>query len=848
LNQFSVSGNLECSTLGVLRFDRTPGFRPALGAEIDEGVAMEQGLRGIRVLEFSDQIAGPYCAKLFVDAGAEVIKIESPAGDSLRRWSATGADLRGEDSALFTFLNAGKQSLIGTVEDPEVQALLAEADLVIEAYGLETDSRRRVDVAALRAAHPALVVLSITPYGTSGPWADRRATEFTLQAESGSIGMRGLMGQQPIQAGGRIGEWAAGTFGAVGALPAVFRASATGRGEHIDLSILETANLVFTNFSESMNRLMNGSPKDPEHAFLAQSVETPSIEPSADGYVGFCTNTRQQFSDFLLMIERTDLQQDQQLAQFAGRLARFDEWNGIMHEWLTKKPTAEIVELASLLRIPVAPICNGETVQSHEQLKERGVFGPDAEGRFVRPRRPYRIDDVDPPGPGPAPRLGADTQTAAFSKERSASIANVFRGSADAKGSLPLAGLRVLDLTAWWAGPASTHALAMFGAEVIRVESTVRPDGLRMVGGMMSGHYDAWWEASTHFLQVNTNKRDITLDLSKPEGRDLVEKLIAECDAIIENFTPRVMDNFGLSWERVQQLNPKALMMRMPAFGLSGPWRDNTGFAQTMEQLSGMAWVTGHSHDQPRIPRGPCDPLAGMHAAFAFLVALAERAATGHGHHVESTMVESALNVASEQVIEWSAYGNRMERAGNRSALAAPQGLYPCVPDDSGAQQWLALSVASDEQWRALRGALGDPEWAQDPALETRAGRREAHDAIDERLREWTGERDRTDLVAELRALGITASEVANPCRLLETIPQLRVRGYFETPDHPVVGPMPLPSLPFRYASIDRWTRTPAPTLGQHNEEVLCGMLGLSADELAALEANGVIGTRPEGL
>jgi crotonobetainyl-CoA:carnitine CoA-transferase CaiB-like acyl-CoA transferase len=340
LNQFSVSGNLEFSTPGVLGFARTSGFQPALGAEIDEGVAMEQGLRGIRVLEFSDQIAGPYCSKLFVDGGAEVIKVESPEGDSLRRWSATGADLRGEDSALFTFLNAGKQSVVGTVEDPGVQALLAEADLVIEAYGLESDSRRRVDVAALRAAHPALVVLSITPYGTSGPWADRKATEFTLQAESGSIGMRGLMGKEPIQAGGRIGEWAAGTFGAVGALPAVFRARATGQGEHIDLSILETANFVFTNFSESMNRLMNGSPKDPEHAFLAQSVETPSIEPSADGYVGFCTNTRQQFSDFLLMIERTDLQEDQQLAQFAGRLARFDEWNAIMHEWLTKKSTA----------------------------------------------------------------------------------------------------------------------------------------------------------------------------------------------------------------------------------------------------------------------------------------------------------------------------------------------------------------------------------------------------------------------------------------------------------------------------------------------------------------------------
>jgi crotonobetainyl-CoA:carnitine CoA-transferase CaiB-like acyl-CoA transferase len=809
---------------------------------------MQQGLAGIRVLDFSHQIAGPYCSKLLVDGGAEVIKVESPEGDSLRHRSATDADLRGEDSALFSFLNASKQSVVGAAADPHVESLLAEADLVIEAHGLESDTGERLDVARLRAAHPSLVVLSITPYGLTGPWADRQATEFTLQAESGSIGVRGLMCKEPIQAGGRVSEWAAGTYGAVAALPAVFRARASGQGEHIDLSLLETANFVFTNFSESMNRLMNGSPEDPEHAFLAQSVETPSIEPTADGHVGFCTNSRQQFSDFLLMIERPDLQEDEVLAQFAGRLMRFEEWNEIMRSWLMKKTTAEIIELASLLRIPVAPICNGETVQIHEQLMERGVFGRDAEGRFVQPRRPYRIDDVDPPGPRPAPRLGAHTKSAVFSSERSAHLPDFTGGLPESPSSLPLAGLRVLDLTAWWAGPAATHLLAIFGAEVIHVESLGRPDGLRMLGGMMAGHYDAWWEASTHFLHVNSNKLDITLDLSKPKGHELIEKLIAECDAIVENFTPRVMDNFGLSWERVKELNPKALMMRMPAFGLSGPWRDHTGFAQTMEQLSGMAWVTGHLDDQPRIPRGPCDPLAGMHGTLAFLVALVERVASDHGHHVESTMVESALNVAAEQVIEWSAYGNLMQRDGNRSPLAAPQGLYPCAGGQPGAEKWMALSVATDAQWRALCSALGDPEWALDSPLETQAGRRKAHDAIDERLRDWTRKRERPEIVAELRALGIPASEVADPCRLLETNPQFQARGYFETPEHPVVGAIPLPSLPFRYASIDCWLRTPAPTIGQHNEPVLGGLLGLSSDELRDLEAEGVIGTRPEGL
>ena len=805
---------------------------------------MQRGLAGVRVLDFSEQIAGAYCSKLFVDAGADVIKVEPERGDSLRRWSATGADLGGRDGALFTYLAAGKRSVVGAPEDARVRRLVAEADLVIEAHGLESDTGVALDVAALRDGHPGLVVLSITPYGLSGPWTGRRATEFTLQAESGSIGLRGLMGHEPIQAGGRLSEWAAGTYGAVAAMPALVRARATGQGEHVDLSILEAANFVFTNYSEAMNRLMNGGPDDPEHAFLAQSVETPSIEPTADGFVGFCTNSRQQFSDFLLMIDRVDLQEDEALAQVAGRLLRFEEWNGIMHPWLAERTTAEIIEHASLLRIPVAPVCNGETVTKHEQLVERGVFRPDATGRFVQPRRSYRIDDADPPPTAPAPALGEHTQTAVFAGARAPLL-----GATDAsEGDLPLAGLRVLDLTAWWAGPTAAFMLATFGADVIHVESTGRPDGMRMVGGMMAGHYPDWWEASAHFLHANCNKRGVTLDLTKPEGLALVERLVGECDVIVENFTPRVLESFGLTWERVHALNPRLVMMRMPAFGLSGPWRDNTGFAQTMEQLSGMAWVTGHTDDQPRIPRGPCDPLAGLHGTFALLAALCERAATGQGHHVESTMVESALAVAAEQVVEWSAYGRLMHREGNRSPLAAPQGLYPCAGGEPGAEVWLALSVATDAQWRALARALGDPEWASDPALDTRAGRRAAHDRIDARLREWTRTRERDALVEELRAAGIPASAVASPCRLIETVPPFRARGYFETPEHPVVGALPLPSLPFRYASVDRWLRTHAPTMGQHNEQVLGGLLGLSAEELDALERDGVIGTRPEGL
>ena len=184
--------------------------------------------------------------------------------------------------------------------------------------------------------------------------------------------------------------------------------------------------------------------------------------------------------------------------------------------------------------------------------------------------------------------------------------------------------------------------MADLGADVIHVESVSRMDGMRATGAT-TGMEGPWWERSSHYLCSNVNKRNLTLDLGTEDGLGLLRRLIAESDAVLENFSPRVLGNFGLEWEQIEALNPRCLLVRMPAFGLSGPWRDNVGFAQTMEQVTGLAWITGHRDDQPRIQRGPSDPNAGMHAAFALIVGLAEREATGRGCLLEVTMVEGAL-------------------------------------------------------------------------------------------------------------------------------------------------------------------------------------------------------------
>lgn len=790
-------------------------------------------LAGVRVLDASSDLAGAYCAKLLADAGADVVHLEAEGGDPMRRWRWHGDVPDGEDGALFRYLRHGQRS----APWDEFDDWVATAHLVLvnggDAGG-DASSSGAPDPADLAAAHPAAVVVALSPYGLHGPWAQRPATEFVVQAESGGIAVRGGPERPPIQAGGRIVVWVAGAFAAVAALAALRTSLATGRGELVDLALLDVANLTCTMYGDLFNSLQGRPDIDP--ARPGRSFETPSIEPTADGYVGFNTNTRDQFDAFCVLIERPDLLDDERWASLAHRVEHRVEWNEIVRAWTTRHATAEIVERAAELRIPVAPVSDPSAVAGLAQCVERGVFVAAPEGGFVLPRRPWAIDDEPRPPVRPAPAPGAHAGQTWWPDTPP------MPDPASAPGDLPLTGLTVLDLTAWWAGPSSTGILAALGADVIHVESTRRMDGMRMTGGMFVS-LPQWWERSAFFLSANANKRDLTLDLDQPRARELLLELVAEADVLIENFTPRVLEGFGLTWDVVRAANPRAVMVRMPAFGLTGPWRDRPGFAQTMEQVTGLAWVTGHPDDQPRIQRGPCDPNGGVHAAFATLVGLARRDRTGVGCFVEAPMFEAALAVAAEPVLEWSAYGHLVERDGNRGPEAAPQGLYPCA----GPEQWLALAVATDPQWQALCRVIARPDLADDPTLVDHAGRRRAHDRIDDALRAWAAPLDLDGAVAQLVDAGVPAGRVVDNRRQVDH-PQFVARRWFEEVDHPVVGRHPTPGMPFRFASVDHWIRTPAPTLGQHDREILEGRLGLDPSEVDALEAAGATGDWPQGM
>jgi crotonobetainyl-CoA:carnitine CoA-transferase CaiB-like acyl-CoA transferase len=283
----------------------------------------------------------------------------------------------------------------------------------------------------------------------------------------------------------------------------------------------------------------------------------------------------------------------------------------------------------------------------------------------------------------------------------------------------------------------------------------------------------------------------------------------------------------------------------MPAFGLDGPWRDRVGFAPTMEQIAGMAWVTGVPDGPPIPPRGVCDPLAGAHAAFATLAALEFARRTGHGQLVELAMIESVLNVTAVQMLEAQAFGVVAGRQGNRSLGTATQNVYRCA----GVDDWVAVTVRDDAEWRALTALIGAADWALHHDFATAEVRRNHADAVDERLGAWFEAQDVHVVVERLAAAGVPAAQVISPSEVTGN-EQLVARGYFEPLDHPSSGPCGYPRPPFApiAATGGRWLRTPAPTLGQHTGEVLRGLCGVTEDELARLRADGVIGTRPKGL
>jgi crotonobetainyl-CoA:carnitine CoA-transferase CaiB-like acyl-CoA transferase len=769
------------------------------------------GLEGTRVADLTEDIAGAYCTKLLCDAGASVVRVEPREGHALRRWARTKRAVHG-GGALFEFLAAGQHSVVGDLRMDCVDVVVVSA--------LE-GSRAPLDAEALAGDDPGLIVVSLSPFGLTGPRRSERRGEFLLQALSGSLHNHGPADHPPLAVGGALAQWAVGVYGALGAVTALATRRRTGDGGLVDVSALEAMALTLLCYPSVAAALPGGQRRRATYTMI------PGVEPCRDGFVGLTTITAEQWQTFLAMIERPDLLADPALLAAPRRDERPDVVRAI-HDWTTRRTVAEVMETALHFRIPAVPVGNGAILPAVEHVQSRQVFDRSPHRGFSHARPPFRSTATPRRPPRPAPRLGEHSLPT-----------GVRAPGGDGPLALPLAGVRVLDLTAFLAGPFATQYLATAGADVIKVESVQRPDPMRFTVNA-GATIDRWWEQGHIYLSVNLNKRAVTLNLSHPRGRQVLLALVENSDVVIENFTPRVMEQFGLTYEALCAVRPDIIMVRMPGFGLAGPWRDRPGFAASMEMLSGMAWITGYADGTPNIP-GICDPVAGGHAAFAVITALEHRARTGQGQHIELAMVDMAANLIAEQVIEHEVYGNLMHGEGNWGPTASPQGVYAC--DSPGA--WVAVAVETDAQWhafRAVHGGLDDPRWS------TRDGRQPDRAAIDAAIAPWFACRSQKDALRLLGAAGVPAEPVV-PAYDVDQDEQMNARGFWEVVDHPLAGEVRYPGWPMRFSGgPDRWFRRPAPLLGEHNADVLAGELGLSEPELSALRAEGVIGDRPARL
>jgi len=399
---------------------------------------------------------------------------------------------------------------------------------------------------------------------------------------------------------------------------------------------------------------------------------------------------------------------------------------------------------------------------------------------------------------------------------------------------LPLQGIRVLDLGQVYAGPLASRVLADLGAEVIRIESDVRSTrggrlpqpGAVYPGGEPGMHP---YNRSAYYNELHRNKLAVSLNLSKEKGKDVFMQLAGISDVVIENFTPRVMQNFGLEYSVLSKINPQIIMISISAYGQTGPYRDYVSFGRGIEAMSGLADITGYPESGPIGPgTAYADATGGLHGAFAILLALRQRRRTGNGQYIDLSLQESLISLLGEYVVDYTMNQRKAIRNGNNDGIALFQECFRCLGDDS----WIAIALHSEKEIEALEGLISRPVDPDDPAT------------LRQSIGEWTMQHEPNAAMIMLQQSGIAAGVVQCPQDLIEN-EHLHQRGFFQVIEHPEAGAHTYPGTPWRMGNIQYQAHRPAPCFAEHNEYVFGTLLGMSKDTIAELEAEGIAARVP---
>ena len=782
---------------------------------------MAQAFDGLRVVDLSNRLSGAWAARLFADFGADVTLIEPPDGHPLRHEPPFLDGEPGvERSLLHAYANWNKRSIVAD----NFGGALVGADVVV------TTDRVVPEIP------PGVVHLSITPHGLTGPLAAVPGNNLTNCARVGWATINRLDGELPLQLPVRQTGYIAGVAGFIAAAAAVYR----GGGERLDLSEIEAAALTCAPWAV-MGIFIGGRAVDfGPNGKRARGRPGP-LWRAADGRINYGYGDWQQWTNAMRFLGLDDLAVDERFVSAWGRhqqdtrpvrdglaesSASRGKWD-LFHGLAKLRCISGVVQDARDLRESEQFNARGFIVET--KVADRAVHATGAPAKLSA--TPWRLSR-------PAPVLGerdvAELQAAAQPN------------SASAQGQ-PLAGIRVLCFTQAWAGTFCTELLALLGADVVQIETVKRPDVWRGAGAPVPPAVrnpdveQTGINTNGMYNTVNLNKRAINLDVTHPRGKELFWRLTRKFDVLVDNFSPHVMTNWGVTLEALHEHNPGMIFASVSGYGRQGPLAEYPANGATTEPMAGLASIHGYHDGEPMNTGGLIpDPISGYYLAASILAALNHRKRTGIGQRIDAGMIEAVAVQVGDAVAEYDANGVVRGPGGNRHPRFAPHGVYACHGDD----EWIAVAAESDGAFRCLAEHIGRPTLAEDERFATNDARKRHEDALDDILRAWFRERDAAAEAGALGTLGLCAAR-CEPFKPIyaESNAQFDARRFLVPVAHPESGTHLLPVLPWLMATTPDIDVTYSPRFGEHSREVLAQELGIGDAEYEELVRLQVTGT-----
>jgi len=822
-------------------------------------VASSGPLQGVSVVEVARgaaDVATAWCGRLLGQLGATVVVAEPPEGSALRTRAPL---LPGGDSPWHHWLNAEKASSV-VADEAALAELVTGADVVLHPVdGTERAGAIEALADRLRRTTPGQVFAALSPFGLTGPWRALASSELTEWAAGGHLYLTGDADREPVAGGGPWPSYFTGSTAAIAVMTALFDAGRTGEGQLVDVGAMESMaaahQWTITTYTH------HGYVKRRDGNRLAESYHPLGIYRSRDGWVQLASASNVHWESLCILTDCVELLADDDLLVPAARYDRADEIDEALAPWFAERTSTEAVDALQNVRVPASVVNDLPGILADPQLKARRFWsevpalGPDA--RVPGPA--VMIGPREPSEPVEAPAIGDDRRWRARATSGTGRASGSGGGQSPRLPAVDLSGVRVLEFSVAWAGPLTGRYLADLGAEVIKGEHpTARGLGVVAVGeaedwewgdlppaSVRNGTWPAtdpgerWFNAMGMFNKLQRNKRSLCLDIKCPGGTEIFHRLVEQSDVVLNNYSPRGVVSLGIDYPTLSAVNPEIITVSMSGYGATGPQASHFSLGPILETHAGLASTTGYPDGDPlRVGVAFPDPAGGLLGTVATLAALGQRTRTGHGQQVDLSQLETLLPVIGDHVVTTSVTGRSPERLGNRSVSFAPQGVYRCGGDD----QWLALTVRSNAEWYQLVDLIAEPalENAIDATVE---GRRADHDRIDEAITGWTSRRGKFEAMDALQERGIAAMAVLTNADLVDG-PQLAARGFIATIESGDAGPQRLPGCPLHF-SRRSIPLGPAPTLGQHNTEIVGDLLGYDDEALAALIAEGTLATAP---